>query len=83
MIRNIYSMSNIVHRLYAAAVAFDGTDSFCSCPFLYIILVWTSGEVGSSEVALMELADLVLLEHTDDGVSDASVVEQYQISLMP
>jgi hypothetical protein len=47
----------------------------CSSPFLHIIVVWASGEIGSSEIALMEFADLILLECTDNGVGDATVVE--------
>jgi hypothetical protein len=46
-----------------------------SSPFLHIIVVWASGEIGSSEIALMEFADLILLECTDNGVGDATVVE--------
>jgi hypothetical protein len=51
------------------------TDSFCSSPFLHIIFVWASGEIGSSEIALVKLADLFFLERADNSMGDATVVE--------
>jgi hypothetical protein len=54
-----------------------------SCPRLQIILVWTKRKIGGSEIALVELADLILLECARSGVCDASVVEENQIFLLP
>jgi hypothetical protein len=63
--------------------AADEIVSSRSRPFLYIILIRTSGEIGSSEVALMKLANLIFLERTHHGVSNTSVMEQHQIFLSP
>jgi hypothetical protein len=40
-------------------------------------------DVGRSEIALVEGADLVGLKGTDDGMQDSAVVEEYKILLSP
>jgi hypothetical protein len=52
-------------------------DSPGLSPSLYVIFVWSNRKIGSSEVALMEHADLVLLKRANNAVGDASVVEQH------
>jgi hypothetical protein len=43
----------------------------------------TSGNIGGGEVALVECANLIGLESTDDGVKQTAVVEQDEIAFLP
>ena len=53
------------------------------CPFLDILLRGTDRVVRGSKVALVESANLVLLECTYDGVQNTAVVEENHILLVP
>lgn len=59
------------------------TDPSDLGPLEDVIFVRSCGDIGRSEVALVERADLVRLEGTDDGVQESSVVEQDEVVLLP
>lgn len=54
-----------------------------SSPLEDVILSRSCGNIGCSEVALVESPDLVRLEGTDDGVQEAPVMEQDEVVLLP
>ena len=52
-------------------------------PLEDIIFGWPSGDIGRSEVALVEGADLVRPKCTDDGMEESSVMEEDKVLLSP
>jgi hypothetical protein len=52
-------------------------------PLEDVIFGWPCGDIGRSEVALVEGADLVRLKGTDDGMQESSVMEENKVFLLP
>jgi hypothetical protein len=77
----VFNIARYMSQKYFRSGQHDEKAS--SSPCLQIILVWTTGKSGSGEIALMELADLILLERADNGVGYTSVMKQYQVFLAP
>ena len=52
-------------------------------PLEDVVFGWSCGGIGRSEVTLMEDADLVMLEGTDDAMRESSVMEEDKVFLLP
>jgi hypothetical protein len=52
-------------------------------PLEDFIFGWPSGDIGRSEVALVEDAHLVRLKGTDDAMQESSVMEEEEVMLLP
>ena len=79
-------VTNIIHCFHQRTdvhTCLGRRDSSDLGPFEDVIFVRSCGDIGRSEIALVEGADLVRLESADDGVQESSIVEEDEVVLLP
>ena len=65
------------------SMAWKGETSSDLGPLENVIFGWSYGEIGRSDVALVEHAYLVRPKGTDDAMQESSVMEDDEIFILP